>query len=212
MSTSVVLAEDDALRRALFAFRHRIYVDELGGERLRSTDNELYDALDTFACNYAVVGAGRVVGSLRVVDWSDLPEQAAFTERYGIERIVRDAGADTICHGGRLAVDRSMRGASCLVDLLGRAVRDRVPRGVRFVVSDCSPELFPLYAKIGYVRTGRDFVDPDFGVKWSMVWCMRDLSRMTRTGSPILSVAGAFGEDGEGGRLIAEAYRPSIAA
>ena len=29
MSTSVVLAEDEALRRALYAFRHRIYVDEL---------------------------------------------------------------------------------------------------------------------------------------------------------------------------------------
>jgi predicted GNAT family N-acyltransferase len=211
MSTGVILAETDTLRAALFVFRHRVYVGELGGERLRSASGELRDDLDSVASNYAVLASGRVVGSLRVVDWSDFPAQERLTAKYGVESIVERAGARAVCHGGRLAVDKSMRGKSYVVDLLSRAVRDRVPRGVRFVVSDCSPELFPLYERIGFVRTGRDFVDPDFGQKWSMIWCMGDHEQMRRTSSPLLPVVSRFSQDVEGRAMIRAAYPAKFA-
>jgi hypothetical protein len=206
MSAGVILAESPPLRAALFAFRHRIYVRELGGGRLRSGSGQLRDDLDDVASNYAVVANGHVLGSLRVVDFPDFPANKRVAAKYGVESIVETAGACAVCHGGRLAVDRSMRGESWVVDLLSRAVRDRMPRGVRFVVSDCSPGLFPLYERIGFVRTGRDFVDPDFGPKWSMIWCMGDQARMRRMKSPLLPVVVAFPDDVEGRAMIRDAF------
>jgi hypothetical protein len=206
MSTAVVLAEDAALRSALFAFRHKIYVDELRGHTLRDSAGELADTLDDVALNYVVLARNRVIGSLRVTDWCKLPSADALAAKYGVASIVERAGANAVCHGGRLAVERSARGGSALVDVLSRAVLDSLERGIRFVVSDCSAELFPLYAKLGYVRTGCDFVDPDFGPKWSMIWPLGDHARMRKTGSALLPIVTAFEEDAEGAEWVRRAF------
>jgi predicted GNAT family N-acyltransferase len=206
VSPRVILAESDVHRAALFAFRHRIYVEELGALRLFSPSGELRDDLDRLASNYAMIADDRVVGSLRVIDFSDVPARGALATQYGVEEIVARAGPGAVCLGGRLAVDESMRGSSCMVDLLARAVHDRMRRGVRFVVSDCSPSLFPIYERVGYVRTGSDFVDPNFGPKWSMIWCMGDFERMRRKKSPLLPTVTAFSDDVDGRAMIRDAY------
>src|SRR5439155_16101741 len=101
---------------------------------------------------------------------------------------------------------------SAFVDVLSRGVHDARARGIRFVVSDCSADLFPLYAKLGYVRTGCDFVDPDFGPKWSMIWALGDHARMRRTGSALLPTVTAFDQDVEGAEWVRQAYAADDAA
>jgi hypothetical protein len=64
--------------------------------------------------------------------------------------------------------------------------------------------LFPLYARLGYIRTGADFVDPNFGPVWSIIWCLRDLARMRRTGSPLLAVAADLPDDAAGRALLGD--------
>ena len=195
--TEIVLAQGSLLRE-LFAFRHRVYVEELAAPRLRTPDGELQDALDARAWNYAAVRGGRVVGSVRVVDFPHIPDAPELADRYGVEPLLQRFGSSAVCHAGRLAVDASLRGSSCLVRLVAQAVRDAVARRVRFSVSDCSPELFELYRRLGYVRTHRHFIDANFGAKWAMVFCLRDREGMRRIGSPISSVVAKSEDDREG--------------
>jgi len=180
------------LRRQLFGFRHHIYVGELGGAGLRHASSELSDPIDLVARNYVARADDLAIGSLRVVDWPDLPDSGSLARKYGVAAVLESAGAKALCHAGRLAVAPSRRGSPCVARMIGRALVDAVGRGVRFAISDCSPALFPFYARLGYIRTGAAFVDPDFGLKWSMIWCLRDLARTGFTRSPLLAVAADF--------------------
>jgi GNAT superfamily N-acetyltransferase len=158
-------------RRELFALRYRVYVAELGGVFPASarTDQQLREDVDEVALNYGLFDGDQVVGSLRVVDLHSV-DPTSIVGRYGLGEILARYGAAAICLAGRLALDPAYRSRGHMVRLVHRAYADARARGVRYAASDCSPNLVPLYCRLGYRVHGDAFVDPIFGPKVPIVW------------------------------------------
>jgi GNAT superfamily N-acetyltransferase len=158
-------------RRELFALRYRVYVEEMGAEFPAATriDRQLREDVDDIALNYGLFDGDRVVGSLRVVDLH-LIDPTIIVRRYGVGEILDQCGPAAVSLAGRLALDPAYRSRGHMVRLVERAYLDGRIRKVRYAVSDCSPNLVPLYLRLGYRVHGDAFLDPIFGPKVPIVW------------------------------------------
>jgi CRP-like cAMP-binding protein/predicted GNAT family N-acyltransferase len=189
MAIEIIVCDTPASRAQLFAFRHRIWADELGAEvpGVSNTDtlNSMFDAVDLTAINYAAINGDQIIGSFRVTDLHLLENPDAIVARYHVQDLRQLVGTQAIAHVGRLAVDRSARGGTCLFMLLAKAMRDCINRGIRAVCFDCSPYLLRTYEALGAVRTGPAFDDPMLGFKIPLALINADQDYFQHLQSPL---------------------------
>ena len=123
-------AQGEAERRAAFALRHEVFVEEQGVP----LELEL-DADDEHALHLVAFDGGRLIGTCRIV-------QAGARAKFG-----------------RLVVARDARGGGVGSALLGEAERHARARGAREMVLAAQTGAVGLYERAGYTARGDVFLD-----------------------------------------------------
>jgi predicted GNAT family N-acyltransferase len=130
MGLSVRRVRDDGELRAALALRTEVFVHEQGVPLEEEIDGRDADALHLVA-----VGAGRVVGTCRLL---------ALGEEMKL---------------GRMAVAREHRGRGIAGELIAVAEDEARAAGARRMVLDAQIGAQPLYERAGYVARGARFLD-----------------------------------------------------
>ena len=184
----VGVAQTPAEKERIYAFRYRIYVEEMGKEGLSYADDsrkELRDDLDESALLFYAEDGGDVVATLRM-HMDPTPEVLAYYGKtYELDRFADWSGA-ALSFSSRLMLAQRMRGTLTLYHLLSAAYEEDLRRGVEFDFCNCAPSLISLYEHLGYRRFTDNFVDPDVGYRVPMVLLLRDMGHLTSARSPFL--------------------------
>ena len=199
MGLTVAPARTDEERAAVWAFRYRVYVDELGLDTPEADPERrwLRDDLDDHATTYGLWGRGEVLGTLRVAVLSDLPEPERLVRKLSMGPAVEAFGVGAVCATSRFMLDPAKRHGTAILRLMQAGYDGARERGVRFNVGDCSPELLPLYEHMGYRRYAPPFEDPAYGFKVPILMLMGDRELLERVRSPLARVACRYPRDPE---------------
>jgi GNAT superfamily N-acetyltransferase len=171
----IIRVTDCTALGALYKFRHRIYVAELGW--LSDIGGVLVDQFDESAANYAAYNdGGEIIGSIRVnYDGSlGLPLERRFplnVYRYGKH----------LAEVSRFAVSSDYRGSSRAGALLMKAAYQRcVASGISHMLADTyiggdAPS--QLYEKMGFERIGGPYSDPEYNCELPVFTLALDISK-----------------------------------
>jgi predicted GNAT family N-acyltransferase len=181
----------------VYKLRYEIFFDELGAllpaDEIRR--GYLSDPLDHAGYNYGLYDGDSIVGSLRVVDMARVSEPEEFERKFSLAPVVARFGRESICFAGRLTLAPSCRSGTALARLVLAAYEDGRRRGLRVALSDCSPYLLPLYAKLGYRRFGEAFTDPIYGLKLPILLLLEETARFKLIKSPFAKASAQLSGD-----------------
>jgi hypothetical protein len=181
--TRAVTAAD---RAAVFAFRYRVYVDEMGVETPEADHDRqwLTDPLDDHAELWVLGDGDRVLGSLRIAYLDDVPDLDWFVDRFSLEPALDAFGPAALCATSRFMLDPQLRLGTAILRLMVAPVQSERAGPVRLNYGDCSPHMLPFYVHMGYRRYAPGFNDVRYGFKVPIVMLMGDRDRFTRVRSP----------------------------
>jgi predicted GNAT family N-acyltransferase len=193
----VKVAETDEEREAIFRFRYRVYVEELG-RKLGNADHEgrrVHDDEDDkpYTSLLYIEGEEGVTGTMRVRHWGAGEVPAKDFETFSMERF---AGIERLRTGeiGRLMVRPDQRGQLMLAALSVAALRLSGERWkLDLVFANCATGLVRHYGLLGLRRyAGRMIPTPD-GIEVPLVMIPSDVESFQAVGSflaPLVERAG----------------------
>jgi N-acyl-L-homoserine lactone synthetase len=185
-------------REKIYAFRYRVFVEQLGMTREADHDRKwLRDELDDNAVFFTVFDDDQVLGSLRQLYLGDVPDPAPLVKRFRMTSAVKAFGAGAICTTSRFILDRSLTDGKVLFTLMRAAYEAAHKRGARLNYSDCSPHLLPFHEHLGYRRYTSGFNDTANGYKVPILMLTGDHEQFKRVNSPFARVAERFPDDAE---------------
>jgi len=214
VSITVAAAQSAAERADVYAFRYRIYVEELGLAP-PGADHErrqLADEYDEFGLSYALLQDGAIVGSLRCLFIDDIPDPRALIAKFHMETALSAFGASAIATTSRFMLDPRLRHGTAILRLIQAAYDDAQRRGVRLNYGDCSPHMLEFYEHMGYRRYTRAYNDTFFGFKLPIVMLIGDQQLFKRVQSPLGRLAAAYADDVEAREWFARTYPDYLAA
>jgi len=208
MGVTIERAESDEARARIYAFRYRIYVDEMGIDSPEADHDRrwLRDALDDSSVSFALLRDGVVIGALRATVLADVPAPASLVAKYAMEPALAAFGPAEICTTSRFMLDPSARHGTAILRLVVAAYREAMARGVRLNYGDCSPHLLPFYEHLGYRRYTRAVNDTAYGFKIPILMLMRDHEWFARVRTPLGRVAKEFPDDTEARAWFERSY------
>jgi CRP-like cAMP-binding protein len=206
-------ARDDAARARIFAFRYRIYVEEMALETPEADHARrwLRDALDDDSTSYALLRDGEVAGTLRVTRLAALADPSQLVARFEMQPALDAFGAGAICTTSRFMLDPKLRGGTAILRLMAAAYRDGRAAGMRLNYGDCSPHLVPFYEHLGYRRYTRAYNDTAYGFKVPILMLAGDLARFERVRTPLLRLARDHPDDAEARAWFERTYPGQLA-
>ena len=213
MSITVAPAQSAAERADVYAFRYRIYVEELGLAP-PGADHErrqLADEYDEFGLSYALLQDGTIVGALRCLFIDEIPDPRALIAKFHMEPALAAFGASAIVTTSRFMLDPRLRHGTAILRLIQAAYDDAQRRGVRLNYGDCSPHMLEFYEHMGYRRYTRAYNDTFFGFKLPIVMLIGDQLLFERVQSPLGRLAAAYGDDVEAREWFARTYPDYLA-
>jgi predicted GNAT family N-acyltransferase len=182
---------------AMYRFRYSIYRNKVGA-RIPKADkilDQLTDAYDTVAYQYACFRDGDIIGSLRVFDYRDLEDPSSLVTKYGVGPALQNFGKNAVTFAGRLAVEQNARKGMLMVRLMQLAMREARQRGIRIGFLDCNGYLLPIYEGLGFKRYEEPFNDPVYGLKIPLLFLLGDHKGLSKIASPLADIAKEFGDD-----------------
>jgi CRP-like cAMP-binding protein/N-acyl-L-homoserine lactone synthetase len=209
MSIRVFIASSDEDREAIYRFRYRIYVDELGlsPPEADHTGRRLCDTLDAQGVSYGLIDDdGQVLGSLRCLFVADLPDPAPLVAKFAMAPAIAAFGREGIVTTSRFMLDPRLRHGKAILQLMRAPYEDGRARGIRLNYGDCSPHLLPFYESMGYRRYTSAYNDTAYGFKLPIVMLVGDRQHFASVRSPLARLAERFPEDEEARRWFAETY------
>lgn len=185
---SVRLARTEAEREAIFRFRYRIYVEELGRE-IGGVDRDrrvVHDAEDDKPYTHLLYCGplDKLDGTVRIRAWEpgEVPEALYKTFSMGLFPNIHELRTAEV---GRFMIAASARGklimpamARSAYLLLGQQARTDL------VFSSCRPGLIPLYRRLGSRPYGGALIHDAEGMEVPLVSVMSDEAYYRRNGAP----------------------------
>ena len=173
-SISVRAVRSQEEREAVFAFRYRVYVEEMrrpepGADHAA---RRIVDPLDATGHLIAAFHDGRIVGTVRVNLARD-SDLSAYEEPYGMRHFAPYHPASTSIVT-KLMVESACRRSPVAVRLARACFAFGVPRGVAFSFIDCNPHLKPFFERLGFRQVMPDFEHPIYGRVHPLVLDVRD--------------------------------------
>jgi predicted GNAT family N-acyltransferase len=175
-------------------FRYDIYIAEqhLSLPSADHAKRRLTDAEDKYAYHFCVRDAAKtLIGYSRMRYADAIP--ASVVTRLELRPYLKKA-PKTIGSISRLMVHKSIRGGTCGV----RLVKQMIEYGCQHfpeaegAVFQCTPELVPLYTRLGFRPFGKLFSDPLIGTQVPMVTIFRDVAHFRPCKSPILPISASL--------------------
>ena len=192
----VYVAETEAERQAVFAFRYTVYATELG-RKLGNADHGqqvLYDDEDDKPYTtllYTEDGAGGLTGTLRIRAWEPGAVPHKDWEAFSMERF---DGVDGMraAEIGRLMIERGHRGQLGLLSMSCAVYQLCAARGVDVAFINCATGLVRHYRLLGFrTYAGRLVPTPD-GIEVPLVLIPSDRAFLEQAGAFIAPFADLF--------------------
>jgi CRP-like cAMP-binding protein/N-acyl-L-homoserine lactone synthetase len=208
VSITVALAQTAKERAEVYAFRYRIYVEEMGLQPPGADHQrrQLADEYDPQGLSYALVEDGAIVGSLRCVFMDQLPDPSALIAKFHMEPALAAFGLSAIVTTSRFMLDPRLRHGTAILRLIEAAYDDARHRGIRLNYGDCSPHMLEFYEHMGYRRFTRAYNDTYFGFKLPILMLIGDQELFDRVHSPLGRLAAAYSDDIEVRDWFAQTY------
>jgi hypothetical protein len=193
----VYVAETEAEREAVFAFRYTVYANELG-RKLGNADHDRRQTHDPeddkpyTTLLYTDDGAGRLTGTVRIRRWEPGEVPAKDWETFSMERFegLRELPTAEI---GRLMIEPGRRGQLGLVSMscaMCQLYAGELPADAGFI--NCAPGLVRHYRTLGFrTYAGRLVPTPD-GIEVPLVFIPSDRAYLDQVGSFVAPFADVF--------------------
>lgn len=177
-------ARNDDERRAVYALRFAVYVEEMGRRQLHADHvHRLVEEPEDGSARLLVARTlqGEVVGTARVHLKESIPP--ALAELYGMRHFAPFHPAQTSATTKLMVAPRFRRTPLALQ--LAQACYDMgMAAGVAFNFIDCNPPLRPFFARLGFRQLLADFEHPDYGVVSPLVLALHDIDYLRRIRTP----------------------------
>lgn len=199
--------ESRAEHEALYAFRYKVYVEELAmTDHADHARKWLRDGYDTESVNYAMFSDGDIVGSLRCIRMDRVSDPQPLIDKFEMQPAIDAFGAGAIITTSRFMVAHELRSGMAILRMLHVAYNDTRRAGVRLNYGDCSPHLLPFYEQLGYQRYTDGFDDTAFGYKLPILMLVHNRERFARTRSPLARLVKPEEDDTEAREWFARTY------
>ncbi|MDH3451236.1 MAG: cyclic nucleotide-binding domain-containing protein [Gammaproteobacteria bacterium] len=209
---SVRRIETESERASVYAFRYRIYVQELA--MTSEADHErkwLRDEFDDYATSFAVFDGQQVLGSLRMLFLDDLPDISELVEKFALTPAIDALGTTAIATTSRFILDARLRHGKVIFRLMRAAFAAARERGVRLNYGDCSPHLLPFYEHLGYRRYTKGYNDTLYGYKIPILMLVGDQLQFQTMRSPLARLAAQGEHDAQARDWFARTYPAYVA-
>jgi predicted GNAT family N-acyltransferase len=184
------IAETKEKKRAIYAFRYRVYIEEMG-KPYKNADHEnklLTDELDDCATLLYVEENDEITGTVRINWGCEEKVMQHYRECFSLD-CFREYPNNFFSFCSRLMVSQDYRKTKLAVNLSERAYLEGRKRKVLFNFLSCAPTLTPFFERLGYRRYKPDFHECGAGIQVSFVGLLEDLQRFQETRSPFLKEA-----------------------
>jgi CRP-like cAMP-binding protein len=213
VGVTVEPARDDAARARIFAFRYRIYVEEMGiaSPEADHARRWLRDGLDEHSTCWALLRDGEVAGTVRGTWLPDVPDPRPLVEKFVMAPALAAFGPSAIGLTSRFMLDPKLRHGTAILRLVSAAYHEAQAHGVRVNYGDCSPHLLPLYEHLGYRRYTRAVNDSGYGFKIPILMLVGDRERFARVRTPLARLAEEYADDPDARAWFARTYPDHLA-
>lgn len=177
-------ARAEADRRAAYALRFAVYVEEMGRHQTHANHalRQVEEPEDENArLLVARTDRGEVVGTARVHLKSEIPSTMA--SMYQLDHFIPFHPTQTSTTT-KLMVAPAYRRSPLALRLAQACYDLGLAEGVCFNFIDCNAPLRPFFARLGFRQVFEDFVHPDYGTVSPLVLALHDVAYMRRIGSP----------------------------
>ena len=153
---SIRVARTDDEKRAIYEFRYRIYIEEMGKPYSHAdhTLKQLKDELDDQATLLYSTRNGEITGTLRINWGEDVSAFKAFAESCALANF-RDFPADSLSFCSRLMVHQARRSSAVAAALSTAAYLRGRSRSTQFNFIHCAPRLSNFFERLGFQVEGR---------------------------------------------------------
>ena len=149
-SFDVLLADTPELKRAVYRFRYRIYVEQMKRRQLHADHvaRLVEEPMDRAARNYIAVKGDEPVGVIRA-NMADDPDMSYYRKLYRIDSLgMRDISKVQITT--KLMVRPDMRNTAIGPRMIRHYADQSYQLGVQVDLVDCNKPLIPFFERIGY--------------------------------------------------------------
>ena len=138
----------------ILSLRFRAYT-EVGKFLDRKKPKDMLDPYDSFSRHLVCKVGGHIAGSMRIVFPGSKGEHSEHLSMgLKIPNFILKAG---FVEFSRACTDRRYRGSDVYVSLIQHAMRITAQAAIPYIISNCNPETWPFYQKIGAKKIGRTF-------------------------------------------------------
>lgn len=174
-------------RRAIYDFRYRTYIEEMGKPYLNAdhANRLLSDSLDTNAdviLLYASIGQ-QIIGTLRTIIGCDPAAKAAYCGFFSLSRFQQFPDSE-FSFSSRFMIHPQYRRSHLAVDLVEHIYRVGRERNVQFNFASCAPNLARFYERLGFRQYKQPMVDCDAGPQIPLVLLLEDIEHLNLVDSP----------------------------
>ncbi|HVO27771.1 MAG TPA: cyclic nucleotide-binding domain-containing protein [Candidatus Margulisiibacteriota bacterium] len=194
----IALAETEEEKRAVYRFRYRIYVEEMGKYRSVSdhTQRLFSEPEDARSRIFYATENGEVVATARSTWGGDAPLPQRMIEQYQLGPFLAEVPESAIAVGERGMVVPRLRGTDLFLRLIGASLRFANEHRIQLCFGDCEPHLLNLYLGLGQRTYSKKNVNSaEAGYLIPIVFVPEDVAYLRRINSPLLEYVKDFGSD-----------------
>lgn len=184
--SQVLVARTPEERHAIYQFRYRVYVEEMGKNPryANHTERILKDELDDTATLFYLLIDGNVVATTRrnLLQTSSLP--TSLRNALAIDRFAAQFPEDSLCFDSRFMIAPEWRNSFAAGLIVAEVYKVGREQGLQFDFSHASPWLVPFYENLGFCRYTQNFLDEDAGLQVPMVMLFEDAEHLRSVHSP----------------------------
>jgi predicted GNAT family N-acyltransferase len=169
-------------REQAYRLRYEVYVEEFGYP-FRAEQQSIHDELDLSAIHFQLKRGDTLIGTARANAISTLTD-ARIWERYGIVKSnLREPASVGIA--SRFILAKGSRGGPHFCKFLQEIYVWGLHHGFRSTYLDASPQLAPMYARLGWTQCAATYLDNALGVRIPMYLDMLDEAHLHTIRSPL---------------------------
>jgi hypothetical protein len=194
----IAIAETEDEKRAVYRFRYRIYVEEMGKYRSVADHAQrmFYEPVDAQSRIIYATENGEVVATARATWGGDAPLPQRMIEQYQLAPFLTEVPETAISVGERGMVVPRLRGTDLFLRLIGESLRFANEHRIQLCFGDCEPHLLNLYLGLGQrTYSKRNVNSAEAGYLIPIVFVPEDVVYLRRINSPLLEYVRDFGRD-----------------
>jgi hypothetical protein len=177
-------------KQAIYAFRYKIYIQEMG-KTITDVDHEnklLKDDRDDHSVQFYLEDEDGIVACLRSFVSEEKPFTSEEIDDFALN-LFSSFEKGSISLTGKLMIDPKKRNTSALGLLVINAYKYGREKGVKFDFCNCAPSLVQLYEMLGYRRYKDNITDNDVGYRVPLVNVLEDIQHYEFIKSPFYRYA-----------------------